>query len=1183
MEAGSRLAVSRHGKEPVTPVMSEQWDRVNEVFHAALDEDPKNLNRFLEEACGTDRSLRDEVESLLEAHQQAEGVIQTVAVEKAIESLVEQEEQFSPQQIVGPYKIVREIGRGGMGSVYLAERADQEFEKKVALKVVKRGMDTAFVLRRFRNERQILANLDHPNIARLLDGGTTATGLPYFVMEYVEGRPIDAYCDSLKLTIQQRLILFRQVCAAVAYAHRNLVIHRDLKPSNILVPPDGVPKLLDFGIAKVFQPQVEETSATVAGPRLMTPEYASPEQAQGLAVTTLSDIYSLGVVLYELLTGRLPYEVKGGAGPELARIITQTEPKLPSSVVYNVREKENTDVPESISQLREGNPDRLSRRLRGDLDNIAMMALRKEPGRRYQSVEQLSTDIERHLNGFPVLARKDTVVYLATKFVRRNKIAVAAGTFAVLAIFISAIAAGIIQWRANRREKLLQEFGREAARMESIMRYAYTLPLHDVSRETGMVKENLRSLEKEMNQIGAAAYGPGHHALGRGWISLHEYEKAKEHLELSWNKYNYREPQVANALGLTLAMLYQKALAEASRIRSPADREERLKEIEKTFRQPALEYVNKGKAATESPEYVTALILFLEKKYDAALTSTEKALDKIPWLYEARKLEADILRDKANLHGSRGEYDTAIQYYGKAEDAYHKAIETARSDAEIYRDLCGMRNDLLQQKVYETGDDPKETLSKSIAACEQSLVAQPDSAPTYTNLLSIYIVYAYYETWVAEEDARPMIQKGAEAGEHALRLQPENAETERMLGRLYISAAEYDSNHGVDPKQWLEKANHHLNAAIRLNPQVSFAYSNLGLSEYYAGLNEMLNGKDPRGALDRSIRSYHKAIELRPDSAKHYRDLGGIYQLKVEYELDHGIDPRPSVNGTKDALTRAIQLNPKEQAAYFFLGQTFVFQAIFETNHGIDPSKSLESARAHLQKAFEINPTDDYCLVALGWTFLVQADYNAASGIDVRPALEEAEKKIQKALAMAPQRAIGYWYLGMVMSEQSRFQIEQGGNPESTLAKARDVLQKAVKMHPAELADIQIWLGKTELTAAKWAFEQGKSPEAFSKKAIKVLEEAIRANPQSPDAHMVLAQVQVVRAESKLRQGVSADSEITAGLESVEHALSLNPQLAEAFVAKGELLKMQKSIADAEKAFNQAFQINPLLKRTQSR
>src|ERR1700730_12625845 len=367
----------------------ERWQRINEMFHAALVLDGQERSAFLVAQSAGDDALRGKVAALLASHEQAEGFIQGSVFGDAAQLLVEHEAVAMMGQHIGLYKISREIGRGGMGTVYLATRDDDQYEKQVAIKVVKRGMDTDLVLARFRNERQILASFDHPNIARLLDGGSTENGLPYFIMEYIEGQAIDEYCDARRLSTVARLELFRTVCSAVQYAHQHLVIHRDIKPSNILVTADGVPKLLDFGIAKLLHTEANQPRATTGMMlRVMTPEYASPEQVRGDLVTTVSDVYSLGVLLYELLSGHSPYHFKTLLPQDIARVISDSEPEKPSAVIDRVEDvitegrKGLTLTPESVSETRDGRPEKLRRRLVGDLDNIVLMAMRKEPSRR---------------------------------------------------------------------------------------------------------------------------------------------------------------------------------------------------------------------------------------------------------------------------------------------------------------------------------------------------------------------------------------------------------------------------------------------------------------------------------------------------------------------------------------------------------------------------------------------------------------------------------------------------------------------------------------------------------------------------------------------------------------------------------------------------------------------------------
>ena len=380
--------------------------------------------------------------------------------EKDFERATTRRKEDRPQaeRRIGPYRLLRELGHGGMGTVYLAARADDQYQKRVAIKVV-RGLNTEEIVRYFRRERQILAGLEHPNVARLLDGGSTEDGLPYFVMEYVEGQAIDAYCDEGKLSIEERLRLFQAVCSVVQYAHRNLVVHRDLKPANILVTAEGVPKLLDFGIAKLVNPELAGAAGSVTG-LAMTPEYASPEQVKGRPITTATDVYSLGVVLYELLTGRRPYGQKAQGSLELLKAVCEEEPERPSTAVGRTEERtlpsgeKRTTTPESASRTREGTPERLRRRLRGDLDNIVLMALAKEPQRRYPSVEALSEDIRRYLDGLPVHAHKASVRYSALKFVRRHALGVGAASGLILLTVAFGIMMGIqarrIAWERDR-------------------------------------------------------------------------------------------------------------------------------------------------------------------------------------------------------------------------------------------------------------------------------------------------------------------------------------------------------------------------------------------------------------------------------------------------------------------------------------------------------------------------------------------------------------------------------------------------------------------------------------------------------------------------------------------------------------------------------------------------------------
>ena len=428
--------------------MPEKWDQVKELFTLALERHPEERPGFLRQACGGNDSLCAEIESLLSSF---DGATTFLEASPTADLFFAQSRVMAGRRI-GAYRIIGECGQGGMAVVYLAERADDEFRKRVAIKMVRPGTNTDAILRRFRNERQALAGLDHPNIVRLLDGGSTEEGLPYLIMDYVEGVRIDEYCDTHKLPTTARLRLFCTVCLAVQYAHESLLIHRDLKPSNILITKEGVIRLLDFGIAKVLNPQWSaDTTLTRTDSRPMTPEYASPEQVRGEPVTNATDIYSLGVLLYELLTGHRPYRTRPDSSWELERFVCNEEPERPSAAVSRIDEKASLDgstqtviTPQLVGEARAIRPEELSRRLRGDLDTIVMKAIRKEPEHRYASAKEFSEDIERHLSGLPIAAHKPTLLYRTGKFVRRHTESLAT------AMLLLAVTAGLGTWEARR-------------------------------------------------------------------------------------------------------------------------------------------------------------------------------------------------------------------------------------------------------------------------------------------------------------------------------------------------------------------------------------------------------------------------------------------------------------------------------------------------------------------------------------------------------------------------------------------------------------------------------------------------------------------------------------------------------------------------------------------------------------
>ncbi|MBV9670921.1 MAG: serine/threonine protein kinase, partial [Acidobacteriales bacterium] len=418
---------------------SSEWLRIRDILGDVLDLPPEQRPSYLDNICASDQPLRARLEDLIRAHESAEASLLDTPLIRSDSSAFSSAASRIGQRF-GAYRIEAQIASGGMGTVFRAVRADDEYNKQVAIKLVSIGAMSQQAAELFRRERQVLAGLEHPNIARLLDGGTTPDGVPYIVLEYVDGQRVTSYAAAHALSVEQKLNLFLKVCSAVQYAHQHLVIHRDIKPANILVTPAGEPKLLDFGIAKIVELDASG-QATMTALQALTPEYASPEQLLGKSITTATDVYSLALVLYELLTGVHPFASARPSPLRLQQAILDEDPEPPSRAVLH----EGTEGSKALAQ-----------QLRGDLDCIINKATRKTASERYPSVEQFTDDLRRHLENLPVLAQPDTLRYRATKLVRRHKTAVLSSAFAV-AILLCAFAGTAYEAHVARVERTRAE------------------------------------------------------------------------------------------------------------------------------------------------------------------------------------------------------------------------------------------------------------------------------------------------------------------------------------------------------------------------------------------------------------------------------------------------------------------------------------------------------------------------------------------------------------------------------------------------------------------------------------------------------------------------------------------------------------------------------------------------------
>jgi serine/threonine-protein kinase len=651
--------------------MAEDPNAVRDIVHKAQALGPRERAKFVRQRCGNDETLLSQVLDALGEN----------ALDPAYWDEVDAEDRFEGDgplpapmegQRLGPYRILRKLGSGGMGDVYLAERADEEYQQRVAIKLVRAGMFSAQVQSRLRMERQILATLQHPNIARLLDGGRTADGTPYLVMEYIDGEPIDVYCNRRRLPLAARMELIRTVCAAVHYAHQNLVVHRDLKPNNILITPDGVPKLLDFGIAKLLDTRqsLHTLAVTHLDFRVLTPAHASPEQVRGDIITTSSDIYVLGVLLYEILSGRKPFLFVGSRITDMERIICEQEPAAPSTTLRRLAE-ESPALLDDIVACRSTTAARLHKDLGGDLDNIILMAMRKDAGRRYGSAEQLSADLGKHLSGEPVIATRDTWLYRTTKFVRRHTLAVAASVTVVLMLAAFSVVTYVQSQRVARERDIAAA---ERARAEQVSSFLVELfELSDPSKSRGN-----QVTARELLDIGARRVSVGLDdqpatratllgTIGQVYASLGLYgdavELQREALESRKKLYGERHAEVAAALASLGDTLQEQGMLDEAEVQLKAAlaMQRDLLGPAAVEIAPTLRYL--GRLADQK-----GLTAAAEKLYeDSIAVYRQHSMDRRP---EA----ASVMNDLAGLYLQRSDYSRAAQLYRTALDIDRLAL-----------------------------------------------------------------------------------------------------------------------------------------------------------------------------------------------------------------------------------------------------------------------------------------------------------------------------------------------------------------------------------------------------------------------------------------------------------------------------------------------------------------------------
>jgi len=733
-----------------------RWAKIRDLFQQAMDLPAAERDAFLERECEGDARLKKELQRLLRSDAQG-GVHNplTQAVGVAMHNTAKDRRRDLVGTVVGPYKLVSVLGHGGVGTVYLGERIDRQYSAQVAVKVVESATLHSEILERFRAERQILARLNHPHIGRLLDAGETGAGVPYLVMEYIHGEPIDRYCNNNKLTIEARLRLFLKVCEAVQFAHQNLIVHRDLKPGNILVTADGTPKLLDFGIAKLLDTSdaIAALALTRVNDRVLTPEYASPEQILGKAITTSSDVYSLGVVLYELLAGIRPYAISATSQLELERSICITDPPKPSATVkFDGRSTDNKGPTQRAAEARATIPSRLRKQLAGDIDAIVLRALRKEPERRYSSIEQFAADVQRHLQRQPVAARQGNWLYYSQRFLGRHAFGVTISILGIAGLSAFAISTSIQSNRiAAERDRATQE-QRRAETVSNFMLDVFAAADPFIAQGHEITAREL--LDKAAAKINRElTKQPEVHvrlveAIGFAYENQGQPDRAVIYLQ---DALRLRH-QMGNNDARTFDILINLAISlrELGNFSDSAKTfEEAMDNLKLRHKQESTEYANLLKNIGRL-EHARGQIEEARRHFQEGMVLSKK-------LYGSNHPEvAAFLWNLANLALWQQELGAAEQYSRQAVDIYHLTLPETHPDRINADSLLGQVL-LAEGKTEEAG----LTLEHAVAA--QKNVFGPRSAQvlnTMTTLSDVRIAQGRYQE--AELLLREVLERTAE-------------------------------------------------------------------------------------------------------------------------------------------------------------------------------------------------------------------------------------------------------------------------------------------------------------------------------------------------------------------------------------------------------------------------------------
>ncbi|MDI1433388.1 protein kinase domain-containing protein [Polyangium sorediatum] len=1016
-----------------------------------------------------------------------------------------------PFALHAQYEDIELVGTGGMGNVFRAR--DKRLGRMVAIKLLKKDAPAARVS--FLSEARAQARIEHENVCRVYEVGE-ADGEPFIAMQFIAGEPLSR--AQARMTTAQKVEVMCAVASAVHEAHRQGLVHGDIKPGNILVEarPDGSfkPYVVDFGLAH----EVSSWDPAARGAAMGTPAYMAPEQVtrDPRAAEPRTDVYGLGATLYDVLAGRPPY--------------VDDDP-------WNIVLRLAKEDPEPLGAVVKGVP--------LELAAIVMRCLAREPSQRYESAGALAEDLGRFLEGEPIAAQRRAPGLGLRWMLRKNRSAVRL-VAALLVVAFALTFAWVKQERAVAEQvRLTQEMGRVAMGMELLMRSAYQMPLHDVGRERALVRREIEAIERRMTAASPMSAGPGHYALGRGYLALGEPEAAYQHLERA-KAAGYAPPELDYVLGTSLLELYVMHDGGLVRSSSESERDARRADIIERYKKPALAYLRAVlPARIEAPAYAEGLVAFYEGRYEETIAKARAAFAEAPLLYEAKKLEGDALAElalRAWTGGAPDWWTTMTGYLDGAVDAYRVAEDIARSDPRVLEAACSVHTRAMFATSYK-GESPRPWFERGRAVCDRLLLADGGSTKARLVGAELRALYAYAVASRMRADERPAeaIEEAVRYGEEALDASGANLRAYMVLGTALRAKCLYLGARGQDARAALERAS----------------------TIYQEGAREF-----PRS-------------EVMPDSA------AVVYVMQAEQERWRGVDVEATVREGLGILDRVDALGATTAMTHHKRSVLRLARAEQLVDQGRSPAAVVEALLADVQAGAALNPAWQGFAEARVAAHGLMARYALASGADPRDALEKGALALSELRKKDGESDEAHTYRGLWAMLEAQSRLQRKLDPSAALVEARSGYRAAVAAVPWTLSHA-LGLARVELLAARFAVSRRRGAGAMFEAARAPLLPWISDSVVDPEVHALLAESRALAAEWRAGLGEPAEDDVTQGLAMAGRALALNPRHARALVMRGRLLLVRgraeqqaaarvEAAKDAGEALLAAFRENPLL------